>query len=110
VSVHTVKGSRACDRRVLASWIREDGFFTIAEVVESAPPAFLPVILRMAAKHIARHPHYFDEEARILPEILWQEAEVRDQMPSVNRFRHLMTGVIVVSLFLLTAHLDYRWA
>ena len=60
----TTVTARPCDKRVLAAWVREDGFAGLAGLIESTPPAVLPSVLRWTAKHIAKHPHYTDEEAQ----------------------------------------------
>ena len=98
-----------CDKRVLARWVREDGFPGLADLIEHTPPALLPSVLRWTAKHIVKHPHYVDEEALVLPEILWAEAEARDGLPAVHRFRNLVTGAAVLSLLLYSFHLSYLW-
>lgn len=102
--------TRPCDKRVLASWVREDGFPGLASLIQSTPPGLLPSVLRWTARHIHRHPVFDDEEARVLPDILWAEAQARDGMPAVRRFHDVAIGLVILSLILLEAHLEYLWA
>lgn len=96
-------------KQQLADWCREDGHEGCATVIEESPDWMLPSALYWVSKHLASHRVYDDDEARILPVILRDEAEARNRR-SLLTSTNLLTLLAVGSLLALTAHLDYLWA
>lgn len=91
----------------LAQWCREDGHDGCAILIEEAPEWLLPTVLPWVARHIEQHTVFDDENARVLPWILRDEAEARRApRQGINPLSNVGAGAALMGIFVLTIVLD----
>lgn len=93
-------------RRALAAMLAEDRHPYWAVTVHFAPALLLPTVLRAAARWCRFDMHYQDQAAFDLIDILYWEADVREDIgqAAYNRFAGVLMAVVFVGTVLLDAY------
>lgn len=91
--------------QLLADWCREDGHEGCAIIIEESPDWMLPTVLRQVARHIEKHDDIRDEDSKILPWILRDEAEAR-RLQGTPTLSSPGAALTLMSIFALSWFLD----
>lgn len=94
------------DRGVIAKMLREDRHPFWAESVLLTPSLFLPTVLRLAARWCRIDMHYSDEAAFDLIDILYWEADVREEVSqgAYDKFAAVVIFTTLVGALILDAY------